>query len=616
MAKAKKLAILKPKNPSASAAKKSPTSSHRGTKPKKLTARKRPSREINERVPNPTPIGSSPFNDIGASADTLETLHERVKEPLKEQLSEDTTTNLDVHQLFHELQAHQVELEMQIGDSLKAQAEAEATAKHYTEHYDSAPVGCLSLGRKGEILQTNFAAAALLGTERVRLIGKRLTLFVMTPDIPTFNTFLAQVYAGAHGEICELRLENQAEQGPRVVHLSGILDTHGESSSVIISDITAIRKAEEALIVSEQKFRTVFENSRDALLANSPPNWKFTWANKAAVKLFGAAQQSKLFSLAPWDISPELQPDGEPSGQKAQRMVDTAMREGSHIFEWVHKRMNDSTFPAEVLLTRMEMDGKIFILGSIRDITARKKLDGEIRNRRNTMEMLQKTQVATQTVSAIVHEMNQPLLAIASYAEAALMMLREPNPDTRKISETIEKSKKQALRAGKALRDLLNYLSVKEFSKESFNLNQEIKDVVATVRTEHQLQFHAKLNLEKQLPLVWANRTHVQRVLINLLYNGIDAMQKAGVPLPSLIITVRTVKEHKVAQVTIQDNGPGIQEGDIQRIFEPFFSTKTNGIGMGLAISRSLIEANGGQLWIDPDEGPGATFHLTIPFSA
>jgi two-component system sensor kinase FixL len=75
------------------------------------------------------------------------------------------------------------------------------------------------------------------------------------------------------------------------------------------------------------------------------------------------------------------------------------------------------------------------------------------------------------------------------------------------------------------------------------------------------------------------------------------------------------MKEQNVAQVTIQDNGPGIKQSDIHRLFQPFFSTKPDGIGMGLSISRSLIEANGGQLWIDPDEGPGATFHLTIPFA-
>ncbi len=90
---------------------------------------------------------------------------------------------------------------------------------------------------------------------------------------------------------------------------------------------------------------------------------------------------------------------------------------------------------------------------------------------------------------------------------------------------------------------------------------------------------------------------------------------EAGVPQPAISVTVRTIKDKNVAQVTIRDNGPGFRDEDIQRLFQPFFTTKARGIGLGLAISRSLVEANGGQLWVDPQEKPGATFHLTLPFA-
>jgi two-component system, LuxR family, sensor kinase FixL len=263
-----------------------------------------------------------------------------------------------------------------------------------------------------------------------------------------------------------------------------------------------------------------------------------------------------------------------------------ALREGPYVFKWLYKRPNKTTFVAEAMLTRMELDGEVFILGSIRDISVRKRLEKEIQDRRNDMDILQKSQVAMQSAAAIAHELNQPLLVVTSYAKAALLLLNTPNPDIHKIRKTIEKSKQQALRAGRSMRDLLDYLSMKEFPIESFDL-----------------------------PLVQANRTHVQRTLTNLLHNGIQAMQQAKVPLPAITVTVRTIKDKSVAQVTIQDNGPGVNNDVIQHLFEPFFTTKPGGIGMGLAISRSLIELNGGQLWFDPEEGPGATFHLTLPFA-
>ena len=112
------------------------------------------------------------------------------------------------------------------------------------------------------------------------------------------------------------------------------------------------------------------------------------------------------------------------------------------------------------------------------------------------------------------------------------------------------------------------------------------------------------------------NRTHLEKTLLNLLQNSVDAMLGAGVTKPSITVTTRSIKDENVALVTLQDNGPGIKKEDFSRLFEPFFTTKAMGIGMGLAISRSLIEENGGELWIDPQSGSGATFHFTVPFAA
>jgi two-component system, LuxR family, sensor kinase FixL len=256
-------------------------------------------------------------------------------------------------------------------------------------------------------------------------------------------------------------------------------------------------------------------------------------------------------------------------------------------------------------------------IGTIQDITERKRLEKEILDRRNEMAELQKLHIAAQTASAFAHELNQPLLSIASYSEAALMLLNAPKPNLNKIRAAIEGSERQALRAGQSIRQLLDLLSMNEFPTESFDLNREILDALSVAKKEHELEFHSILRLEDGLPLVRANRTHVQKVLLNLLHNGIEAMQQAGVPLPAaLTVTVRTKKDDNLAQVTIQDNGPGFKTKDIKRLFEPFFTTKPSGIGMGLSISRSLIEANGGQLWADPQAGLGATFHLTLPFAS
>lgn len=253
------------------------------------------------------------------------------------------------------------------------------------------------------------------------------------------------------------------------------------------------------------------------------------------------------------------------------------------------------------------------------DITVQKQMQAEILERRLAQQKendnLLKQKVADQTAAAIAHELNQPLLAIASYSDTALMQIEAKTPNMEIIHKAIVGSNQQAQRAGKSIRELLDFLRMKRFSTDRFDINQEILDVMDIVKSEHQLQFNPILDFEDGLPLILANRSHVRKVLLNLLRNGIEAMQEVGVPLPAITVSVITRKEDCVAQVTIRDNGPGIEKKNLHRLFDPFFTTKATGIGMGLAISRSLIEENGGQLWVDPQEGQGAIFHLTLPFA-
>ncbi|HET6442451.1 MAG TPA: sensor domain-containing diguanylate cyclase [Phycisphaerae bacterium] len=135
------------------------------------------------------------------------------------------------------------------------------------------------------------------------------------------------------------------------------------------------RALADSLRVSEKRYRILFESSRDALMTLAPPSWKFTSGNPATVKLFGTKDAAEFTALGPWDLSPERQPDGRPSAEKAKEMIETAMREGSHLFEWTHKRLGGEDFPATVLLTRMELAGQTLLQATVRDITAQKQAE-------------------------------------------------------------------------------------------------------------------------------------------------------------------------------------------------------------------------------------------------
>ena len=153
-----------------------------------------------------------------------------------------------------------------------------------------------------------------------------------------------------------------------------------------ISDITWRKQAEEALRQSEERFRILFESSRDAMMTGAAPSGEFTAGNSAALAMFRARSEQEFLACAPADLSPERQPDGRLSGEKAGEMIATAMRNGSHFFEWTHKRLDGEEFPANVLLTRVEQAGQSFILGTVRDITAPKRAEEALRAAQQIIE--------------------------------------------------------------------------------------------------------------------------------------------------------------------------------------------------------------------------------------
>lgn len=262
-------------------------------------------------------------------------------------------------------------------------------------------------------------------------------------------------------------------------------------------------------------------------------------------------------------------------------------------------------------------DGKaIRAIGIVRDISVQKQLEMEVHMQRSEMENFVHQQVAAQTAAAIAHELNQPLVAISAYSEAALRMLGSGTKDPVKFEYALQGAMTQAQRAGRTLNELLGFLHKSEVVRAPVDLNEVIRSALAIAQENNYGGFHSVVELEQGLPPVQANRLQLQKVLVNLFHNGVEAMRNAGIPSAAITIKVQTMADKNMAQVTIQDRGPGFDAQTVHRIFDPFFTTKPNGLGLGLAISRSLIEANGGRLWADIETGPGATFHIALPFAS
>ena len=509
--------------------------------------------------------------------------------------------------LLHELQVHQIELEMQNEELRRMQVILEESRDRYVDLYELAPVGYVTLNVSGMITEINLAGAALLGEQRQQLVNRRFSRFVCPADGDRWHRIFSSVLQ--HGEKEGAELTMQRADGSRFdVQLEGKRSiTTGETGYVriILTDITERRQAE-----LEQRVAAIAFQSQEAIMVTDASG-VILRVNDAFTRLTGFGAE-EVVGKTPALLKSGLQDDN------FYRDMWAAMRQKRYWQgEMWNKRKDGNIYPEwQTISAVLTPDGSIsHYISTFIDITERKKLERKNIEQREQMAELHRAHVAAQTAAAIAHELNQPLLAIASYSGAASIMLQAETPNLDKIRHAVEESEMQAQRAGKSIREMLEFLSLKEFSVEPLDLNMEIRDVMDTTRSEFELKFRSRLELETDLAEVRCNRMHLHKVLLNLLHNGIEAMHGAGVPLPEITVTVRTAETGGFAQVTIQDSGPGIKNEDVQQLFQPFFTTKDKGMGMGLAISRSLIEMNGGQLWVEPTSGAGATFHFTLPFA-
>jgi two-component system, LuxR family, sensor kinase FixL len=215
--------------------------------------------------------------------------------------------------------------------------------------------------------------------------------------------------------------------------------------------------------------------------------------------------------------------------------------------------------------------------------------------------------------ASLAHELNQPLTAILSNAEAAQHFLDASLPDLEEVRASLADIVDDDHRASEVIRRLRGLLQKGELERLPLDLNQTIREVVRLVHSDVIIrQVALTLALDPALPPVCGDRVQLQQVVLNLMLNGLEAMTDTGLDERALIVCTKRPDAHTV-QVEVQDSDSGLAEVNMDRIFEPFYTTKPADMGMGLLICRSIIEAHGGRLWVANNLARGATFYFTLP---
>jgi two-component system, LuxR family, sensor kinase FixL len=254
----------------------------------------------------------------------------------------------------------------------------------------------------------------------------------------------------------------------------------------------------------------------------------------------------------------------------------------------------------------------IRMLGAAIEITERKHSESQIEQQRNELAHIARVSALGHLASSLAHELNQPLGAILRNAEAGELFLQDPSPDLDELRAILEDIRKDDQRAGEVIDRVRDLMKARKFERNSLDLSLLVGNVAALVRQDmERRRVRLVLESDSALPPIQGDRVQLQQVLLNLMLNALDALDDNSPE--RRLITVRARQVGAMVEVAVSDTGHGISADKLLRVFEPFFSSKRDGLGMGLAISRSIIEVHGGLLRAENNKAGGATFTITLP---
>jgi PAS domain S-box-containing protein len=368
-------------------------------------------------------------------------------------------------------------------------------------------------------------------------------------------------------------------------------------------DITERRRQEAALRDSEERYREVVE-SQTELVCRHLPDTTLTFVNEAFCRFFRQPREELIGKKFP-DLLPRRAHDDVrrllsvvalhrvPHGGEHELTTGAGVSAWHH---WVHHAI-------------VGPGGELEEFQSIgHDITDRKRAEEAQRDLAHASRLA----VVGQLTAVIAHEVTQPLAAIMSNADAATRLLDANRLDTQEFRDILVDIRDSDRRADEAIRRIRALLSKREMQRQPVDVNATAADVVHLVAGDAlRRRVHVRTSFDPELPAVSADRVHLQQVLLNLIVNAMDAMEET--PETAREVTVVT-KSHARGgvEVEVRDRGCGIPDEQLRHVFESFFTTKKEGMGMGLSIARSIVEAHGGKIWAEPVEGGGTTFRFVI----
>jgi PAS domain S-box-containing protein len=511
---------------------------------------------------------------------------------------------------------HIEDLKTQVSEREKAEAEVRELArgleKKIRRLVEANVVGIVLWNLEGAVTEANDAFLRMVQYDREDVASGRVRWRDLTPPEWRDHDERGIAELKATGIFRPFEKEYFRKDGSRVSVLLGgaLFQGSGNEGVAFVLDLSEQKRAERALRRSEAFLAEGQRLSQTGSFSWRVATDEITWSEQ----LYRIYEFEIGVPVTLDVIRTRVHPDDVSLVEK-MKMVHEA-RGGADAFEWQYRLLmpdRSLKYLHAVAHAIRDRDGQLEYIAVVQDVTARRLSEEALANARSELAKVARVTSLGVLTASVAHEVNQPLSGIITNASTCLRMLDADSPNVDGARETVRRTIRDANRASDVITRLRALFSNRDNTIEAMDLNDATREVIALLLSELQRnQVIVRPELADDLPPVSADRVQLQQVILNLLRNASEAMSDVD-DRPRQLVVRTAADEGDRVRLTVQDAGVGFEPEGEDRLFEPFYTTKSGGMGIGLSVSRSIIERHHGRLWATPNDGPGTTFTFSIP---